>query len=195
MSTDQTRGTAWRMFCAFELPELLRSRIGSHIRWLREAVPEASASWSRPENIHLTVKFFGNVERTRVDALSAAATRVSKVFAEFPIVVGKTGVFSRRAEVLWIGISDPSGTLAELQQQLENECAREGFAKEARVYRPHLTIARLRKPHHARLIAQTHREAQFSNVEVILSELVLFRSELSPKGSRYTAISRHRLEH
>jgi 2'-5' RNA ligase len=183
------------MFCAFELPESLRSRIEEHSRKLREAVPEAVASWSRPENIHLTVKFFGSVERTRVDAISVALERVSKAFAAFPIVVGKSGVFTRRAEVLWIGISDPSGTLLELQQQLENECAREGFPKEARVYRPHLTIARLRKPQHARLLAQTHLDMDFSSAEVMLSELVLFRSELSSKGSKYTAISRHRLEH
>jgi 2'-5' RNA ligase len=97
--------------------------------------------------------------------------------------------------VLWIGIDDPSHALTVLQKKLENEFAREGFLKEDRAFRPHLTIARIRKPHDAARLAQTHLETKFETVEITLSELVLFRSELSSKGSRYTAISRHRLEH
>ncbi|HSD46411.1 MAG TPA: RNA 2',3'-cyclic phosphodiesterase, partial [Pyrinomonadaceae bacterium] len=160
-------------------------------------VPEAAASWSRPENIHLTVKFFGNVDQQRVAAISAAASRVVTEFSAIKIEVGKTGVFPRpsRPQVLWIGVDDASGALANLQKQLENEFAREGFSKEERAFRPHLTIARIRKPHDAARLAQTHLEAKFETVELILSELVLMRSELSSQGSKYTAISRHRLEH
>ena len=193
-STDRTR--QWRMFCAFELPEVLRSRINEHAKKVREAVPEAAASWSRPENIHLTMKFFGNVDPAQVPAISAAAARVVKEFSPIQIEVGKTGVFPRpsRPQVLWIGIDDPSGNLAKLHKQLEDEFAREGFAKEDRAFRPHLTIARIRRPHDAARLAQTHLETNFNTVELTLDDLVLFRSELSSKGSRYTSISRHRLE-
>ena len=200
MKTDakeEMRNRGWRMFCAFELPESLRARISQHGQRVRDAVPEAAASWSRPENIHLTVKFFGNVDQERVPAISAAASRVVKEFSPIKIVVGKTGVFPRpsRPQVLWIGVDDASGVLVNLQKQLENEFAREGFPKEDRAFRPHLTIARIRKPHDAARLAQTHLEARFETVELTLTELVLLRSELSSKGSKYTAISRHRLEH
>ena len=192
-STDQTR--QWRMFCAFELPEPVRVRISQHSQTVRDAVRDAAASWSRPENIHLTVKFFGNVEQVQVPAISAAAARVAKEFSPIQIEVGKTGVFPRpsRPQVLWIGIDDPSGGLSKLQQQLEDEFARAGFAKEDRAFRPHLTIARIRKPHNAARLAQTHLETNFNAVELTLEELILFRSELSSKGSKYTAISRHPL--
>ena len=92
------------MFCAFELPEVLRSRISEHARRVREAVPEAAASWSRPENIHLTMKFFGNVDQAKVPSISAAAARVVKEFSPIQIEVGTTGVFPRpsRPQVLWI---------------------------------------------------------------------------------------------
>lgn len=185
------------MFCAFELPETLRLRIHDHIQSLREAVPEAAASWSRPENIHLTVKFFGNVDQQKVAAISEAAARVTKEFSPIRIVAGTTGVFPRpiRPQVLWLGVSDPSGALATLQQRLEKEFAVEGFPKEDRAFRPHLTIARIRKPHHGRQLGETHLAMKFSDVEVTLSEVILFRSELSSKGSKYTALSRHRLEH
>ncbi|HXQ72402.1 MAG TPA: RNA 2',3'-cyclic phosphodiesterase, partial [Pyrinomonadaceae bacterium] len=117
------------MFCAFELPPTLRRSINDHAQRVREAVPDAAASWSRPENIHLTMKFFGNVDQAKVPVISAAVARVVKEFSPIQIEVGKTGVFPRpsRPQVLWIGIEDASGLLSKFQQQLENELAREGF--------------------------------------------------------------------
>ena len=185
--------TSWRTFCAVELPYEVRSQLEEHILKLRQAVPDAAASWSRVENIHLTLKFFGNVARDQIPEISAAAERTVAECSPFPIGVGNTGVFPRpsRAQVLWIGISDPSGKLSELQGRLENECAAAGFPKEDRAYRPHLTIARLRKPEGARQLADTHLQMDFPTTDIQLNELILFRSELSPKGSKYTPISTH----
>ena len=182
----------WRIFCAVELPPEVRTRLEDHILRLRKEVPDAAASWSRVENIHLTLKFFGNVEVKRIEKISAAAERVVKEFSAFRIGVGETGVFPRpsRPQVLWIGVSDPSGQLSALQEKFEDECAAEGFEKEDRAYRPHLTIARLRKPEGARFLADAHLKMPFETIQIDLTELVVFRSELSSKGSRYTPISR-----
>jgi len=194
-NTDQARG--WRVFCAFELPELLRARIQKHATTVRDAVPDAAASWGRPENVHLTMKFFGDVDQAKVPVISKALARAVEEFSAIEISVGGTGVFPRpsRPQVLWIGVDDSSGALAKLQQRLEEECAREGFSKEDRAFRPHLTIARIRKPHNANRLAEAHLRTEFPALELVLNELVLFRSELSPKGSQYTALSRHRLQH
>ena len=188
-------GNEWRVFAAIELPDSVRSRLSDHIQRLRAAVPEATASWTRVENIHLTLKFFGNVAVDRIAVISSAAARVVEEFSAFEISVGKTGVFPKpsRAQVLWIGVSDPSGKLANLQQRLENEFAKKGFEKEDRAYRPHLTIARLRKPEGARRLADAHLEMEFEPAKIEVKELIVFRSELSSQGSRYTAISRHTL--
>jgi len=185
----------WRVFCAVELPDDVRARLQEHIARLRKEVPDPAASWSRVENIHLTLKFFGNVALDRIAKISAAATRTTEQFSKFQIGVGNTGVFPRpsRAQVLWIGVSDPAGKLSALQQQFETECAAAGFQKDDRAYKPHLTIARLRKPEGARQLAYTHLNTNFPTIEVPLHELVVFRSELSSKGSRYTAISRHQI--
>jgi len=181
----------WRVFCAIELPVEVRARLEDHVSQLRKEVPDVAASWSRVENIHLTLKFFGDVEVNRIPPISEAAARAVKEFSTFQIGVGGTGVFPRasRAQVLWIGVSDPSGQLTALQDKFENECAGEGFPKEDRAYRPHLTIARLRKPEGARQVADTHVRMQFEPIELAVKELVVFRSELSPKGSKYTVIS------
>jgi len=181
----------WRVFCAVELPPEVRARLEDHVRRLRRDVPEVAASWSRAENIHLTLKFFGNVDVKRIEKISAAAERAVKEFSRFPIAVGGTGVFPRpsRPQVLWIGVSDPTEQLATLQQLFENECESEGFTKEGRAYRPHLTIARLRRPEGARQLADAHLRMKFDPIDVEVKEVVLFRSELSPKGSKYTVIS------
>ena len=186
----KTEAEEWRVFCAVELPQEVHARLEDHVSRLRKEVPDVAASWSRVENIHLTLKFFGNVEVNRIQRISEAAERVGKQFSTFQIYVGETGVFPRpsRAQVLWIGVSDPSGQLTVLQDRFENECAAEGFAKEDRAYRPHLTSARLRKPEGARRLADAHLAMQFEPIEVALKELVIFRSELSPKGSKYTKI-------
>jgi 2'-5' RNA ligase len=185
----------WRTFCAIELSDRVREQLADHVKRLREAVPDASASWSRPENVHLTLKFFGNVPTPDLTRISDAAARAAQQFSPFQIRIGGTGVFPRRSrpQVLWVGVEDSSGRLSDLQQQLEGEFALEGFAKEDRGYRPHLTIARLRRPEDARQLAEAHIQQKFSFVEVPVNEFVLFRSELSPKGSRYTPISNHRL--
>ena len=187
------------MFCAFELPEDLRTIDRRARSKVREAVPEAAASWSRPDNIHLTVKFFGNVDQASSRRQSpAAAARVVKEFSPIQIAVGKTGVFPRpsRPQVLWIGVADPSGVLLPIcnsvwKMSLRVKGFRRRTARSARTSRlaasaNHRTRGRWR---------DTHLRTQVQEVEVTLSELVLFRSELSPKGSKYTAISRHRLEH
>jgi 2'-5' RNA ligase len=186
---------SWRVFCAVELPEEVRGRMLEHIERLRRDAGEVAASWSRVENIHLTLKFFRNVAVDQIATISAAASRAVKEFSPFEIEVGGTGVFPRasRAQVLWIGVHDPSKQLSALQQRLENACEAAGFPKEDRAYRPHLTIARIRHPEGARRLAETHLQMQFKSLPMTLNELVLFRSQLSSKGSKYTALSRHEL--
>ena len=187
--------TTWRVFCAIELADDVRARLQEHIARLRKEVPDAAASWSRVENIHLTLKFFGNVAVDRIAKISAAATRTTDRLSKFEIGVGNTGVFPRpsRAQVLWIGVSDPAGKLTALQKRFEEECAVDGFEKEDRAYKPHLTIARIRKPEGSRQLADTHLQMTFEPIAVPINELIVFRSELSSKGSKYTSISHHPL--
>jgi len=193
--THKKERQEWRVFGAIELPEDVRARFKDHIERLRRELPDAAASWSRVENIHLTLKFFGNVERDRIAQISAAATRATEKFSSFEIEVGKTGVFPRpsRPQVLWIGVIDPTGKLSDLQKRFDDECAAAGFPKEDRAYHPHLTIARLRNPEAARRLADTHLQTPFEPIAVKVNEVIIFRSELSSKGARYTPISHHHL--
>ena len=185
----------WRVFCAIEIPENIRQHIARQAQQLHQALPDVQASWTKPDNIHLTLKFFGNISEQQVLKASEAAARAVEGLRSFTIRVEGAGSFPPRgpAKVLWIGISDPTGKLMQLQQQFESECEREGFPKEARAFHPHLTVARLRTARGARALAEQHEQPGFEGEDVSVSSLILFRSELSSKGSTYTRISTHRL--
>jgi 2'-5' RNA ligase len=184
----------WRVFIAIELPSVVRKSLSDHIHGLRKALPDLRASWGRQENLHLTLKFLGDTPVAKIEALSQAAYNAAVRFSRFDLVVGRCGAFPSTGQprVLWIGIDDRSGELADLYRSLEDECANAGFAREERPFHPHLTIARLRKPQGSRRLAELHGEMGFTNQRVSVSEMVLFRSELLSEGSRHTAISRHR---
>ena len=187
---------SWRVFCAIDLAASVRAKVIRQINRLRQAVPNAQASWSREENIHLTVKFLGEIQTSRLSDLSHAVARAVAHFSPFQITLEGSGVFPKHGtpRVLWIGVRDESGKFAEFHTRLEEACAREGFAREERPFHPHLSIARLRKPQGARALAAAHKEMLFEPADVAVAELLVIRSELSNAGSRYTVISRHRLE-
>ena len=185
----------WRLFCAIELHASVKSLIQQRIDRLRAEAPECQASWNRAENIHLTLKFFGNIEQNNIEPITNALLRTVSNRTRFEISIGGTGAFPnhRQPRVLWIGINDPAGKLIELHEGLEQECAAAGFSKEERLFRPHLTIARIRKPTGARVAAELNQKLGFEPITLPVNELVVFRSELSSKGSKYTALSRHKM--
>ena len=187
--------SSWRLFIAIELPATLRKQVQDHIDQLKKALPDARASWTREENLHLTIKFLGDTPVNRVEALSQAAARAAAQVSPFEIIIGGCAAFPTRGQprVLWIGIEDPTGAQNKLYRALEDECAEAGFAREQRPFHPHLTVARLRKPQGSHRVAELYGEMGFTNQQVSVSEMVLFRSEMLSEGSRHSVISRHQL--
>jgi 2'-5' RNA ligase len=181
---------SWRTFAAIELTSAVREKMQQHIDVLRKS---EAASWTRVENIHLTVKFFGQVALSDIPKISAALEKATQQVTPFEISIGGVGVFPKPSHprVIWIGVNDESRELQKLHRLVEDECGSAGFPKEDRAFKPHLTIARLRKPEGARELAERHLTLPFEPISLAVNELILFRSELSPKGSKYTQISRH----
>jgi RNA 2',3'-cyclic 3'-phosphodiesterase len=195
-STNHSKApTFWRVFCAIEIPVEVQRRVLAHADHLRAAAPGVQASWTKVGNIHLTLKFFGNVELDKISKISKAADEVAQHFSPIKVRVDGTGVFPKQgpARVLWIGLNDAAGKLIDLQKKFDDECAVEGFAVEDRAFHPHLTVARLRSPQGARALGERHKGTKFEAIDFTVAELTVYRSELSSKGSRYSVISRHRL--
>jgi len=185
--------TAWRVFCAIEVPQEVRARLTAHIETLRRRFPAVRASWTRDDKFHLTLKFLGEIPQERVENLSIAVTRAASSVAPFKLMIEGAGAFPQNGppKVLWLGVTDVERGLTVLHTSLEAECVQEGFAKETRPFRSHLTIARIRESYGARALASFHRESGFPAVEFFVSELLVIRSELSSAGSKYTVVSRH----
>ena len=196
---------SFRTFIAIELPRDVRARIAKHIACLRRELPDVRAGWSREDNLHLTLRFLGNVPVNDITKVSDAVVNATESVSSFELTISDCGTFPShgRPAVLWIGagstgilpassvqIPSPS-ELDRLYTLIENELDVAGFPRESRPFGPHLTIARLRRPQGARQLADLHKSLGFSPIKFAVSEVVVFRSELLPQGSKHTAISRH----
>jgi 2'-5' RNA ligase len=200
----------YRTFIAIELPPDIRLQTKAYVDELRAGFPDVRASWGREDNLHLTLKFLGDVPVSRIDALSQACAHVAGKVGPFELAVSGCGTFPPhgKPKVLWIGVGyagvspasashpptpDAKDPLFSLHRAIENECSAAGFVRESRPYHPHLTIARIRETRDSRALAEYHRQSGFPLLMFRVTEVIVFRSELSSKGSKHTPISRHGL--
>jgi 2'-5' RNA ligase len=190
-----------RIFCAVDLPDDVRTQAAAHISRLREAAATAASpariSWERAEKLHLTLKFLGELEPARVEALTRAAKRAAESVENFKVTLAECGAFppNGNPRVLWLGLRDETKRLAALHARLEEECARENFPREAHAFHPHITLARIRIPNAtARQLAKLHRETNFEPASFNVHELIVMQSQLGTGGSRYTPLSKHELK-
>jgi 2'-5' RNA ligase len=152
--------------------------------------------WVHPENIHLTLKFFANIEESRVDPILQTIEDPIQATSRFSIKVQGMGAFPhpKNPRVIWVGLVDGERVLITFQKELEGALAKIGFEPEGRPFQPHLTVGRVRTSRgKTDLIGkmEKHREEEFGHIEV--EEIVLFRSELKPTGPIYTPLRKLRL--
>ncbi|MEK6408638.1 MAG: RNA 2',3'-cyclic phosphodiesterase [Acidobacteriota bacterium] len=180
------RVTVVRTFICIEISESIKERIGQLQKTLREI--EGQVSWTKPSNIHLTLKFLGDVEATRIDAVCKAVQRAAGGISPFEVEAGGTGCFPspRSPRVLWVGFSVVPEPLKQLYENIEDELAREGFPREKRKFSPHLTIGRIRTSHNAARVAEELIAVGFKSETFKATEVIAMRSDLRPTGSIYT---------
>ncbi len=184
-----------RAFVAIDLPEALQDALAQAQSKFRSTLPrsaerEDDARWTRPEGIHLTLKFLGEISSEQLEKVKQAL-EVIKRFEEFPVAVKGFGFFpdARRPRVLWAGAEAPPA-LAELAGRVEDAMGRLGFPRENRPYAPHLTLARFKlsrpQPELQSLIA---READLSLGRFAVSDFYLFESKISSSGAVYRKVA------
>lgn len=175
-----------RTFICIEIPDSIRARIDRLQTTLKDI--DGQVSWTKPSNIHLTLKFLGEVEASRIPRVCDALERAAKGIERFEIAVGGVGCFPsiRSPRVLWVGFSEVPEPLKRLYDNIEDELDREGFAREKRKFSPHLTIGRLRGPKNAAHLAELLIESGFTAETFKATEVIVMRSELKPTGSIYT---------
>lgn len=181
-----------RAFVALDLDAASVRRIAHLSVRLREASGAPTATWIPPGNLHLTLKFLGDAPKTRVDALAAAAGGVVRETAPLrPAAIRVDGLPNlEHARVVVAAVADPHGVLEALARRIEDLGQKLGFASEGRAFRPHVTLARLKRPCDAR--SWLRRELGDVNDlgDVLPTCLVIYRSVLDSGGAQYLALAR-----
>ena len=187
-----------RSFIAIELPDELKTALYRLEARLKSG-KQPSIKWVNPNSIHLTLKFLGNVAVDGITAITRAIEDAVKGISPFRLEVRGLGAFPNlnRVQVVWVGVSGEIDRLGHLQQRLESNLARLGFAQESRPFKPHLTLARFRdqassdeRQSLGRLIADT----RFESTHIIKVDAInLMKSELTREGAIYSRIISVRL--
>lgn len=185
-----------RTFIAIDIPDQIRLAVAERIGELRNAFPRLRVGWERPEKLHLTLKFLGDVEQDRLDGIIQSLNDAVQYTEPLGLAVSGAGVFpsTRKPRVLWLGITDADDRLSELSCNLEAAMENLGFPKEDRRFAPHLTIARIRDPNRSSDLAAEHIRRGFAPMEFTVSEVALYESKLLPTGSVYSKLGTYPLK-
>ncbi len=187
-----------RLFVAITLPDPIRTTLVDLQRELKPILPSSSTAWTRPENLHLTLRFLGNVASTRIPELSQRLGLALAGFGEFDVGCGRLGCFPdlRFPRVVWASVQDAEMRLIRLQR-LVNETV-VGFAQtpaEA-TFVGHITLAQLKpikRPEAEHLAHFFERAATRHFGDWQVSSIALIRSQPSQAGAGYTEIFRAKL--
>jgi 2'-5' RNA ligase len=169
-----------RLFVGLDLPEGARERLHG----LGGGVP--GARWIEPENMHLTLRFIGNVAEDVFPDVDEALDRVRA--PAFDIEIAGVGEFSRgrHPAMLWAGVA-PGPALIDLQRRIEAAVVRAGLAPEGRRFTPHVTLARINDGARSRVKAFVEENSLFRLEPFAVTRFTLFSSHLGRRGASYRA--------
>jgi 2'-5' RNA ligase len=178
-----------RTFLAIEVPESVRRSIHDFITI--EAKSELPIKWVAFENLHITLKFLGEIDDKKKNEIVEVVTDVCRKHGRFSVCLGGLGCFPapRNPRVIWIGVKDGDIVLCRIAAELDGALRELGFAEEKR-FHPHLTIGRVKKP--CRVEGILAKDINTDTFDV--RSIVLFRSILKPEGPIYDALEQFTLQ-
>lgn len=180
---------AIRSFIALEISEDVLGQLNSLLMRLHQT--NAAVKWVELENLHLTLKFLGEISSDQVEVIAETLGQVARSVEPFSFVVKGVGGFPdlRKPRVLWVGV-EATPPLMNLQRLVEQAMERLGFAPEGRAFHPHITLGRVKAMtgiDKVKAILSEHANTEFGTVPA--DHLVLFKSDLSREGPTYTPIA------
>jgi len=180
-----------RTFVAVEMDNAVRTAASRLIRAL--AASQADVKWIEPQNLHLTLKFLGEVPLEEVHAVCKSVERAVGGMEPFRLELLGVGAFPniRRPRTLWLGAGEGQVEMAALQQSIEHGLKKLGYRPESRKFKTHLTLGRVRRagPGLARLSELLAEHASFPAGASPVEEVTVFASELTPEGPVYSPLS------
>ena len=182
-----------RAFIAIELPQSLQNTIEKQTVRLRQTLGDDLVRWVPTQNMHLTLKFIGNIANSHLDFIKQLLIRTADSHSQFDLQIGGIGSFpnSKRPRILWAGIHAPA-ELTSLQRSIESGPSRLGYEKDERPFSPHLTIGRVHQnidTTNLQKIRNTLDSIQVGNIgSARIDSIHLYKSELQASGSIYTKL-------
>jgi len=187
---QKSESTLIRCFIAIPLPSDIRDRLGVYLRDLRSV--SRAVKWVRAENIHLTLRFFGEIGADKVERIKTVLPALKNVSSPFKMEISGSGCFpnKRRPRVFWLALGEQgSGELKEIYRRLEDQFAELGFERETRKFSPHLTLGRVRTETDFRPLHEKMEKMPFPPTKFDVSGIELIESQLTPAGPRYTTLA------
>ena len=182
-----------RSFIAVDLPDSLIESLDRTSGQLQELLDGLPVRWVPVQNIHLTLKFLGDVSEQNIEVIKTIVNTEAISHQVFEISVGQFGVFptAARPRVLWVGVEAPD-ELINLQRRIDMETARLGYAPDQREFSPHLTFGRVSRnatPQQVRKVSNLLRNFRIGFLGAArIEDVTLFRSDLGPNGAVYSKI-------
>lgn len=182
-----------RTFIALDFPLSILDSIEQQTKRLRQTLGNEVIRWVLTHNLHLTLKFLGNVPVSHLEFLKQMLAQATDSITQFDLQIGGIGSFpnSNRPRVLWVGIHAPA-LLSNLQKAIEEGAKRLGYEKEERPFSPHLTLGRVRQGLDGKdlqKISNALSSIQLGKIGIARVDSVhIYKSDLNSEGSVYTKL-------
>ncbi len=187
-----------RCFIAIDIDEEIRGALGGLQQKLREGidVKKGDVNWVNPDNIHLTLKFLGEIKDEKIAEICNIVKAVAGRHKSFGLDIESVGHFGGASlRVLWVGTGKGEGSLLELQGDIEKSLASAGWPEETRKFSGHLTLCRIRNYKAGMKLAQASEDYRDFKVGTLSADSVcVYQSELKPTGPVYTVLGNYKLQ-
>jgi len=179
-----------RTFIAIDIP----GNILSEIRELQEGIKDYGFKirWVRPESIHLTLKFLGDIKAVKINEIAEAISKTVVRYTPISLQAKGVGVFPgiKRPQVLWVGLAGQLEPLVSLQKTLDENLETIGFPMEKRPFKGHLTMGRMKAKIDVKKFGEVLMTFRSFESEAFTADrIILYKSELKPSGAVYTELA------
>ena len=181
-------GEKIRCFIAIELSQETKETLRKIENDLQKTIH--GVKWVEPNNIHLTLKFLGDIEKETIEKIKEILSQIAKETKPFKIRLSSAGAFPSPSQprVIWIGIDEGKNESSSLANLIEERVAPLGIEKESRAFHPHLTLARVKFLKDKSSVKNAFASLKVPQTEMTATKIILFQSTLTREGSIYTVL-------
>jgi 2'-5' RNA ligase len=187
-----------RCFIAIDIDDNIRAEVGNLQRQLQNKadIKKSDVKWVRPEAMHLTLKFLGEVKDQKIAEVCNIVKGIATRHKSFELDIEQVGYFGgKRPKVLWLGTGEGNDNLRRLAKEIEQQLALAGWPEDTRDFSGHLTLCRIRNPRagiELAKISEQYKDLKLGTISA--GSISVYQSQLTPTGPIYTLLGNYKLE-